>query len=110
MDTNDNTVKNYLNFLRFTKRKIEVEQFKPGADNQFILLHDTISYAHTFKVQNLYANGWLWTGEGNNTRYLFPDLSTLEKYDIPQENSLSCVLKINYGDFSYLVILCARLE
>ena len=53
VDTN----KNYLNFLRFTKRKIDVEQFKSGADNQFIILHDTISYAHTFKVQNLYANG-----------------------------------------------------
>ena len=94
-------IKNYFNFLHFTKRRINAEQFRPGVENQFKLLHDSIRYAGNFKVQNIYANGWLWTGKGHETKYLFPDFSTLEKYDIPQENTLSCALKITYGHFSY---------
>lgn len=94
-------VKNYFNFLHFTKQKMKVEQFKVGVDNQFRLLYDSIGYDGIVKVQNLYANGLLWTGKGNESRYLFPELSQLEKYDIPQENTLSCALKISYGNFSY---------
>lgn len=101
VNTEDKLVKNYFNFLHFTKRKIKVEQFAPGMDHQFRLLYDSIRYAGKFKVQNIYANGWLWTGKEYEKRYLFPDFSTLEKYDIPQENTLSCALKITYGDFSY---------
>ena len=101
VDTEDKMIKNYFNFLHFTKRRINAEQFRPGVENQFKLLHDSIRYAGNFKVQNIYANGWLWTGKGHETKYLFPDFSTLEKYDIPQENTLSCALKITYGHFSY---------
>lgn len=97
----DKIVKNYFNFLHFTKQKIKVEQFKPGTDNQFRLLYDSAHYAATFKVQNLYANGWMWTGKRGANRYLFPDFSRLKEYDIPQENTLSCALKITYGNFSY---------
>lgn len=101
VNTEDKIVKNYFNFLHFTKRKICVEQFAPGMDNQFRLLYDSARYAANFKVQNIYANGWLWTGKEQEKRYLFPDFSTLKKYDIPQENTLSCALKITYGSFSY---------
>lgn len=97
----DKIVKNYFNFLHFTKRKMRVERFKPGMDNQFRLLHDSAMYTGKVKVQNLYANGWLWTGKENEIRYLFPELSQLQKYDLPQENTLSCALKITYGNFSY---------
>lgn len=101
VNTEDKIVKNYFNFLHFTKRKISVEQFAPGMDNQFRLLYDSVRYAANFKVQNIYANGWLWTGKGHEKRYLFPDFSTLKEYDIPKENTLSCALKITYGSFTY---------
>jgi beta-lactamase superfamily II metal-dependent hydrolase len=101
VDKDDKIVKNYFNFLHFTKRKFGMEQFRPGYDNQFKLLHDSASYAKEFKVQNIYSNGNLWTGRGHTTRYLFPDISTLDKADVPKENTLSCALKITYGDFSY---------
>ena len=101
VNTEDKIVKNYLNFLHFTKRKIKVEQFVPGVNKQFKLLYDSARYAGNFEVRNLYANGWLWTGKEQEKRYLFPDFSTLQKYDIPQENTLSCALKITYGNFSY---------
>lgn len=97
----DKIIKNYLDFLQFTQREITVEQFKPGFDNQFTLLYDSTDYKQNFKVQNIYSNGNLWTGNDTITRYLFPAFDTLKEYDIPQENSLSCVLKINYGKFSY---------
>ncbi|MCP9611744.1 ComEC/Rec2 family competence protein [Coprobacter tertius] len=97
----DKMLKNYFNFLHFTKCKIKLEKFKPGADNQFKLLYDSVSYDGKFKVQNLYANGWLWTGKGDEIRYLFPDFGQLQKYDIPKENTLSCALKISYGNFTY---------
>lgn len=101
VNTEDKIVKNYLNFLHFTKWKIKVEQFVSGVNNQFKLLYDSACYAGSFEVRNLYANGWLWTGKEQGKRYLFPDFSTLQKYDIPQENTLSCALKITYGNFSY---------
>ncbi len=97
----DKAMKNYLNFLHFTQKPFNKERFIPGVDNQFVLLYDSLSYKENFKVQNIYANGMLWTGQGQKVRCLFPDLSTLKKYDIPQENTLSCALKIVYGRFSY---------
>lgn len=99
VNMDDKTVKNYLNFLLFTKQRIKVEKFVPGSNDQFKLLYDSTAY--DCKVRNIYANGYLWTGKGRETQFLFPNLETLEKYDIPQENTLSCVLKITYGPFSY---------
>ncbi|MBK5723157.1 hypothetical protein JGH11_20025, partial [Dysgonomonas sp. Marseille-P4677] len=101
VDHKDKTIKNYLDFLRYTQRPIKVEQFRPGVDGQFTLLYDTISYKDKFKVQNIYSNGRMWTGNDTITRYLFPLFDSIMDYDIPQENSLSCVLKITYGKFSY---------
>jgi beta-lactamase superfamily II metal-dependent hydrolase len=97
----DRTVKNYLDFLRHTTRRFQMEQFKPGSGNQFLLLYDTISFAANFKIQNLYANGNLWNGKDSFTHHLFPDLKTIASYDMPEENTLSCALKITYGNFSY---------
>jgi hypothetical protein len=100
-DHKDKTLKNYLDFLRHTTRPLRVEQFKPGFDNQFSLLYDTLSFAASFKIQNLNANGNLWTGQDTCTRHLFPDLKTIVEMDMPQENSLSCAVKITYGNFTY---------
>ncbi len=101
VDYENKVVKNYLNFLRFTNRPLKVEGFKPGSNKQFILLYDTINYQNNFEIQNVYANGRMWTGNDTLTRYIFPPFDSIPDYDIPQENSLSCVLKITYGQFSY---------
>lgn len=101
VDTEDKMLKNYFDFLRHTKSGINVERFRAGDAGQFVLLHDTVSYRGLFEVRNIYANGRLWTGRDTLTTYLFPDAGTIDKSDIPQENTLSCALKITYGDFSY---------
>jgi beta-lactamase superfamily II metal-dependent hydrolase len=101
-DYKDKALTNYFDFLRHTTRHFQMEQFKPGSGTQFPLLYDTLSFFTDFKIQNLYANGNLWTGQDTLTRQLFPNLKTIAKsYDMPQENSLSCALKITYGKFSY---------
>jgi hypothetical protein len=48
---------------------------------------------------NIAANGRIWTGEGDKTRSLIPE-------DAPagaalNENSSSCVFRLEYGDFAY---------
>lgn len=101
VNTEDKMLKNYFDFLRHTRSGISVERFRPGSGDQFRLLYDTAGYADKFEVRNIYANGWLWTGKDTLTTYLFPDIGAIEKNDMPQENSLSCVLKITYGNFSY---------
>lgn len=99
-DHKDKVIKNYFDFLRNTSRRFTMERFKSGRDDQFRLVYDT-SYISMFKIQNLYSNGDLWTGKDTQTQHLFPNLKTLQDYDIPRENSLSCAIKISYGDFSY---------
>lgn len=101
IDDRDKIVNNYLAFQKNTSRHFTLERFKTGYDNQFNLLYDTISYASSFSIRNIYANGDLWTGKGISTRHLFPDMGTVETYDKPRENTLSCAIKISYGDFSY---------
>jgi hypothetical protein len=93
--------KNYLDFLHNTTRHFAMEKFKPGYNDQFPLLYNAAAYSSTFKIQNLYANGDLWTGAGTQTRHLFPDVSTLKNFNIPEENSLSCAIRLSYGNFAY---------
>jgi beta-lactamase superfamily II metal-dependent hydrolase len=92
--------KNYLDFLQNTSRTFVKEKFKPGYNDQFRLVYDSASFP-TFKVQNLYSNGDLWTGEGTETRHLFPDLSMVKSFDLPEENTLSCAIRLSYGNFAY---------
>lgn len=100
VDLDNKAVKNYINFLHFTKCHFKQEKFIPGSKKQFTLNYDSLSYKN-FHVQNIYANGILSIGESDSTVYLFPDFASIQKYDIPQENTLSCVLTIKYGDFVY---------
>lgn len=95
------TMDNYLNFVKYSQKKHTIEKFRPGTNRQFKLLHDSVSYEDNFAIQNIYANGRLWTGNDTITRNLFPYLDSIKEFDLPQENSLSCVVKITYGKFSY---------
>lgn len=95
------TMDNYLQFVEYSGREHEFEKFQVGVDNQFTLLYDSTKYRDSFKVQNIFANGRLWTGNDTITHNLFPNLDSIASFDLPQENSLSCVVKISYGKFSY---------
>jgi beta-lactamase superfamily II metal-dependent hydrolase len=92
--------KNYRTFLQSqAKAGKTVERFHPGSNDQFTL-HKATAYP-TFEIRNLIANGIVWTGEGDHTRKLFPELSTLKPVDYPAENPLSCAIRLRYGKFGY---------
>jgi len=96
------TIENYREFLawQIANRKLRVERFEPGRNDQIVLLHAAKKYPG-FEIRNVYNNGTVWSGEGHATRNLFPPLSDLDKDDYPIENNLSNVFVIRYGKFDY---------
>lgn len=100
LDT-DSMVANYRRFLawQIQNKGLIVESFKAGRTDQITLLKQPQRYS--VEVRNLAGNGELWTGNGNTTRTLFPDLTGLKAADYPNENMCSLALKIRYGAFDY---------
>jgi beta-lactamase superfamily II metal-dependent hydrolase len=95
---------NYLNFTEYqrTLNPDIMERFNVGVTDQFVLKYDAEAvYAGKFEIRNLIANGIMWTGSGTQTVSLFPDLNGLSGSDVPEENTLSCGIKLSYGKFDY---------
>jgi len=90
---------NYEMLLRERESQgLKNEQFAVGSDKQLVLKEAAAEYP-TFRIQNVAGNGNIWTGEGNGVR---PVISA----DAPEgaalnENSSSCVFRLEYGDFAY---------
>jgi len=95
-----------LNYIRFAnslaKHGTVVEQFKAGSSTQIAPQHAPAKYP-SLVIQNLAANGVVWTGKGDGTQKLFPDLSTLQADALPTENSCSIALRLSYGSFRYYI-------
>lgn len=94
----DSTFANYLSFIK--DRKMDVEKFRAGADNQFVLLHDARTYP-SFNIRNIKANNEIWTGSGNQTRELYTRETMLGENHTFNENQLACALVLQYGKFRY---------
>lgn len=94
-------INNYRAFLAAQQKKgSTVERFQPGANHQFRLERNAKAYPN-FEVQNLIANGEVWTGQGAATKKLFPDLNGMKPEDFPSENCCSCAIRLRYGNFAY---------
>ncbi len=90
---------NYWDFLEYQKKQGNVtERFKAGSDEQISLLKNPDKFKN-FRVQNIKANGEIWTGSGNETIQYFPPLSS--KVYTPGENQMSLAMRIDYGDFRF---------
>lgn len=93
---------NFMNFVAWSENEngTELDWFKPGVDDQIVPKHKDIP---GFKVQNIAASGYVWTGEGTQTATAIPPRATLEALDDPHawppENILSSVFILSYGDF-----------
>lgn len=94
---------NYLEFTNYLKQSNPdiMERFRVGANDQFKLKHNPEAYKYLFEIRNLIANGTMWTGRDGEIKSLFPDLSGVSKGNWPNENSLSCAIKLSYGKFNY---------
>lgn len=90
---------NYEMLLEERKAQgLQNEQFAVGSDKQLVLKSSPADYP-TFRIQNIAGNGNIWTGKGNEVRSIVvdgaPEGSTVD------ENSSSCVFRLEYGDFAY---------
>jgi beta-lactamase superfamily II metal-dependent hydrolase len=91
---------NYIDFVEFHVKNsgMKAEQFMAGSNTQITLKKKANAFT-TFHVQNIKANGTIWTGTGNGTFEYFPPLS--KRLYVPGENQLSLALRIDYGEFRY---------
>lgn len=91
---------NYIAWLHTRRRKGRtVARIDVGSTSQ-ITLHRPQDYP-TFSIRTLAANGSVWTGTGQESRSLFPDLSTLPPEALPDENKCSMAFLVSYGLFRY---------
>ncbi|MDY0961095.1 ComEC/Rec2 family competence protein [Massilia sp. CFBP9026] len=79
---------------------LAVERFRVGSASQ-VAPRGHRPGVPDWEVRTVAANGVVWTGQGESTRSLFPDLATLPCADWPNENQCSAALRIGYGPFSY---------
>lgn len=100
--TGDPTLANYRVFLAWQREhnKMTVDHLRPGRTDQIVLQHDAPKYP-AFQVRAVATNGEVWTGQGTETREIFPKLSELQPGDYPTENMCSLAIKISYGRFDY---------
>ena len=98
---NARTWENYLIFLRSQQQRGMQSAFlQAGSATQIHLQHHPGRYPG-FYVQNVKSNGWIWTGKDSSVAQHFPPVDSTDKKTWPDENTLSNVLVIHYGPFSY---------
>ncbi|MEG1543490.1 MAG: hypothetical protein RR382_03050 [Tannerellaceae bacterium] len=95
-------VNNYRAFLdwKLKQKETKVERFVVGKSDQVRLLYDNKKYGKIFKVQNLVANGDVWTGKGENYISCY-DLHPDNKTGVQNENTKSIGICVSYGPFRY---------
>lgn len=92
---------NYFSFIKAQQQKgMQVMPFKAGAKSQIVLLHQAEKFQE-FYVQNVKSNGLIWTGKDSSTQQHFPPINSSNAKTWPDENTLSNVMVIHYGPFTY---------
>jgi hypothetical protein len=96
------SAENYIRFVQWqvANRGLNAEKFKVGTNQQFVLLNDPEKYPE-FQIRNIYCNGYIWTGVGDEKKNLFPEMESLNPKDYPNENLLCAAFKLSYGKFDY---------
>ncbi|WP_394778646.1 ComEC/Rec2 family competence protein [Undibacterium sp.] len=94
---------NYLAYVQARlKQGLRVERFRTGSAAQFVPRgRHAVPPAGAAVIRNLAANGDVWTGNGENTRAMFPPLASLAAADYPNENVCSVAIRLSCGKFSY---------
>lgn len=102
LPVNDPDVDNYHAFVKWKikNNRLYPENFDIGSNDQILLLKDKEKYNNLFKIQNLGANGRVWTGQEKETTDYY-DLHPANKTNWQNENTKSIAMRISYGPFSY---------
>jgi hypothetical protein len=91
----------YIAFLDDRRNHGYADGFlQAGSRTQIHLVHQAGRYPDCY-VQNVKSNGWIWTGRDSAVEQHFPPLDTADRKTWPDENSLSNVILIHYGPFTY---------
>ncbi|ADB39019.1 ComEC/Rec2 family competence protein [Spirosoma linguale] len=101
---NDSMVINYRRFLNWQvqHKGLIAERFASGLKNQITFVKQPdLHRKYPVDIRNLMVNGAMWTGDGDKTRLLFPDLKTLQATEYPNENMCSIAFQLRYGKFTY---------
>lgn len=95
------TWNNYRSFIKAQQQKgMQVMSFKAGVKTQISLVHQPQKYPQ-FYIQNIKSNGLIWTGKDSSTQQHFPAINPSDSKTWPDENTLSNVLVMHYGPFTY---------
>lgn len=96
-----NTWNNYASFIKAQQQKgMQVLPFKAGVKTQMILLHQPQKFPE-FYIRNIKSNGFIWTGRDSSAMQHFPPVDSSDNKTWPDENTLSNVMVIHYGPFTY---------
>lgn len=99
---NDIRIENYIKFVNWTKTEYNsnIEKFRVGVTDQIILKHNTSKY-NNFLIRNIVGNGFVWTGNGTETKNTLPDDIQELNAANPSENIFSLGFHLKYGLFDY---------
>lgn len=98
--SNETRFKDYIKVLNWNKTAngTQYEVAKPGSNTQIAMVHDPSKYKN-FSVRILCGSGYVWTGQGEETRRTAPDYDAIVARN-PAENVWSVGLAINFGAFN----------
>ncbi len=98
----DTSFGNYLQFLDYQQsaNNLQIESMRPGVSDQIVLTQAPDRFPD-FEVRNIKANEFIWTGEGENVSAYDFDRALVNESGKFNENPLSLVFRISYGDFDY---------
>lgn len=101
--TKDTSLSNYFRFVdgSVASGRMKAERFGVGRDDQIVCKHKS-KECIGFSIRNIASNGEVWTGSGIESRALLTASQITNSKGSFNENPLSTVLKINFGNFDYV--------
>lgn len=96
------TMDNYHAFVAYHQKHngLQAEKFQVGAKDQFVLVKDAKKYP-AFEIRNICGNGEVWTGVDTVAKQYVPPIEDLELGELPDENVVSCGIRMRYGRFTF---------
>ena len=101
--TADDSLLNYINFVvgNVEIGRMQAMRFAAGRNDQIVCKINP-EHCPGFSVRNIAVNGVVWSGTGSATTTVLDPAEIVNADGKFNENPLSAVIKIDYGDFDYV--------